>query len=88
MELNIDATFGGQVTCSLKNKVRNLRNLHHSTFESIKIWTLMRSFYPKQKMHELRIYRGGLRQDNEESYQILRGIDLPVQSCHEEFDRF
>ena len=39
-------------------------------------------------MHELRIYRGVLREDNEESYQILRGIDLPVQSCHEEFDRF
>ena len=39
-------------------------------------------------MHELRIYRGVLREDNEESYQILRGIDLPGKSCHEEFDRF
>ena len=27
-------------------------------FESQKIWTLMRSFYPKYKMYELKIYRG------------------------------
>ena len=27
MELNIDVTFDGKVTCSFKNKMRNLANL-------------------------------------------------------------
>ena len=32
----------------------------------LKIGNLMGSFYPKQKMHELKIYRGVIRHDNEE----------------------
>ena len=39
-------------------------------------------------MYELKIYRGVLCHNNEESYQIWRGIDLPVQNWHEEFDKF
>ena len=33
---------------------------------SLKIGTLMGSFYPKQKMHALKIYRGVLCHDNKE----------------------
>ena len=47
MELNIDATFEGKLTCALKNDMRNLANFPQSTFESLKIGTLMGSFYPK-----------------------------------------
>ena len=47
MEPNIDATFGRKVTCSFKNKMRNLANFHRITFEHLKIGSLMRSFYSK-----------------------------------------
>ena len=58
MILNIDAKFEGKVTCTFKNNMRNLANFHQSMFDSLKIWTLMGSFYPKQKTYELKIYRG------------------------------
>ena len=49
MTLNIDATFEGKLTCAFKNDVRNSANFHQRMFESLKIGTLMGSFYPKQK---------------------------------------
>ena len=57
MALNIDAKFGGKMTCAFKNDMRKLANFHQSMFGSLKIGTLMGSFYPKQKMYELKIYR-------------------------------
>ena len=66
MALNIDATFEGKLTCAFKYDIRNLANFHQSTFESLKIGTLMGSFYPKQKMYELKFYRGVLCRENEE----------------------
>ena len=48
----------------------------------------MGSFYPKQKMYELKIYSEDLCQDIEEWYKIWRGINLSVQNWHEEFDEF
>ena len=66
MALNTDAKFEGKITCAFKNDMRNLANFHQSTFESLKIGTLMGSFYPKQKMYEFKIYRGFLCQDIEE----------------------
>ena len=66
MTLNIDATFKGKLTCAFKNDMGNLANFHQSTFESLKMRTLMGSFYPKQKMHELKSYRGVSCHDNEE----------------------
>ena len=87
--LNIDAKYEGKLTCAFKNDIRNLANFHQSMFGSLKIETLMGSFfYPKQKMHELKIYRGVLCHDNEEWCKIWRGIDLSVQNWHEEFDKF
>ena len=66
MALNTDAKFEGKITCAFKNDMRNLANFHQSTFESLKIGTLMGSFYPKQKMYEVKIYRRVLYHDNEE----------------------
>ena len=66
MALNIDATFEGKMTCAFKNDMKNLANFCQSTFESVKIGALMGSIYPKQKMYELKIYRGVLCHDNEE----------------------
>ena len=64
MALNIDATFGGKMTYVFKNDMRNLANFDQSMFESLKIGILMGSFYPKQKMYKLRIYRRVLCHDN------------------------
>ena len=66
MTLNIDATFKGKLTYAFKNDMGNLANFHQSTFESLKMRTLMGSFYPKQKMHELKSYREVSCHDNEE----------------------
>ena len=46
------------------------------TFESVKIGTFMGSFSPKQKMPELKIYRGVMFNETEELWKIWRGIDL------------
>ena len=66
MALKIDATFEGKLTSTFKNDMRNLANFHQTMFESLKIGILMGSFYPKQKIYELKIYRGVLCHDNEE----------------------
>ena len=55
--------------------------------ESLQIGTLMASFCLKLKMYELNIYRGVMCHDNEEWCKNWRGIDLPVQTWHEEFDK-
>ena len=47
MTLNIDATFEEELTCGFKNHMRDLANFHESTFKSLKIGTLIGSFYPK-----------------------------------------
>ena len=66
MALNIDAKFEGKLTSASKYDMRNLANFHKSTFASLKIGTVIGSFYPKQKMCELKIYRGVMCRDNEE----------------------
>ena len=86
--LNIDVTFEGKLTSAFKNDMGNLANFDQSMFGSLKIGTLMGSLYSKYKMYELKIYRGVLRHNNEEWYQIWTGIDLSVQNWHEEFDKF
>ena len=65
MTLECDAKFEEKLTCGLENDMRNLANFHQSMFESLKIGTLMGSFYPKQKMYELKIHRGVLCHDME-----------------------
>ena len=85
MALNADAKFEGKLTWAFKNDVWNLANFQQCTFERLKIGTLMGSFYPKEKMYELKFYRGIMRHDNEEQWKICREIDLSVQNWHEEF---
>ena len=75
-------------TFAFKNGMRNLAKFHQSTFESLKIWTFIGSFYRKNKMYELKIYGGVMCHDNEEWCKIWTGIDWPVQNWHEEFDDF
>ena len=57
MALNIDAKFEGKLTCAFKNDMRNLANFHQSMFDSLKIWTFIGSFYRKQKIYDLKIYK-------------------------------
>ena len=47
MALNIDTKVEGGMTCAFKNDMKNLANCHQNMFESLKIRTLMGSFYPK-----------------------------------------
>ena len=66
MAFKIDTKFEGKLTGASKNGMRNLANFHQSTFESLKIGTFIGSFYRKQKMYELKIYRRVMYHDNEE----------------------
>ena len=83
MVLNINAKFEGKLTCTFKNDVSNLANLHQSMLESLKIGTFMASFCLK-----LKIYRGVMCHDYEEWWKNCRGIDLSVQNWHDELDKF
>ena len=46
----------------------------------------MGSFFSKQKIHELEIYRGVMCLDNEEWCKIWRATDLMFQYLNEKFD--
>ena len=47
MALKTDAKFEGKLICAFKNDMRNLTSFHQSMFRSLKIATLMGSFYSK-----------------------------------------
>ena len=47
MALKIDTKFEEKLTCASKNDMRNLANIHQSTFESSNLGTFIGSFYPK-----------------------------------------
>ena len=57
MALKSHAKFEGKLTGVLENDMRNLANFHQSTLESLKIETFIGSFYPNQRIYELKIYR-------------------------------
>ena len=69
MTLKSDKKFEEKLTCGLENDTKNLANFT-GTLESLRIGTLMGSFYPKKKMYELKIYRGVMYLDNEERCTI------------------
>ena len=56
--------------------------------KSLKIETFIGSFYPKQKMYDLKIYKGVMCYDNEDWCKIGKRIDLSVQNWHEKFEEF
>ena len=66
MTLESDAKFEEKVTCGLENDMRSLANFYQSMFDSLKIGTFVGSYFPKQKMYELKIYWGVVYYDNEE----------------------
>ena len=66
MTLECEEKFDEKLTCGLENDLRNLANVYQNMFESLKIGTLMGSFYPKQKMYELKTYREVAHYDNGE----------------------
>ena len=88
MALKIDTKFEGKLACASKNDLRDLADFHKSTFESLKIGTFIRSFCPKYKIYELKIYRGVMCHDNEQWFKIWTGIDLSIQNWHEEYNEF
>ena len=47
MTLKSHSKFEEKLTCGFENDMRNLANFHQNAFESLKIMTLMGSFYPK-----------------------------------------
>ena len=53
-----------------------------------KIFTLMRSFWAKYILFELKKYRGVFFHETEEGCKIGRGIDLSFQNWHKKFDKF
>ena len=65
MALNIGIKSEGKLTCAFKNDMRNLVNFYQSMFESLKVGTFIGLFYPKQKMYEIKIYRGVMCPENE-----------------------
>ena len=65
MTLKSDAKFEGKLTSGLKKDMR-IWQIFTRALESVKIGTLIRSFCPKQKMYELKIYNGVMCHDNEE----------------------
>ena len=66
MALNIGIKSEGKLTCAFKNDMRNLVNFHQSMFESLKVGTFIGLFYPKQKIYEIKIYRGVMCPENEQ----------------------
>ena len=66
MTLESDAKFEEKVTCGLENDMRSLADFYQSMFDSLKIGTFVGSYFPKQKMYELKIYWGVVYYDNEE----------------------
>ena len=65
MALNIGVKFEGKLTCAFKNEMRNFANFHQTMLESLKIGTLIGSFFPKWKIYELKICRGVMCHENE-----------------------
>ena len=66
MALKVGAKFEEKLACAFKNDIMNLANFPQSMFESLKIGIFIGSFYPKQKMYELKIYREVMCHGNEE----------------------
>ena len=65
MTLKSDAKFEEKLTGGLKRDMR-IWQIFTRALESVKIGTLTRSFCPKQKMYELKIYSGVMCHDSEE----------------------
>ena len=82
--LKNDAKFEEDLNCALKNDMRNLVNFDPAP-ESLNIFTLMGSFWPKYIMFELMKYRGVMRHYTENWFKYWRKNDLRFHKWNEEF---
>ena len=57
------------------------------TVESLKMFTLIGSFWVKYILLELEKYRGVIFHKTEEGYKTWKEIDLSFQNWHEEFEK-
>ena len=64
MTLKSDAKFEEKLTCGLENDMRNLESFYQST-QKCQNWDFDGILLSKQKMYELKIYRGVMCHDNE-----------------------
>ena len=65
MKMKGDAKFEEKLTCGLENDMRNLAKFQQST-QKCQNWDFGEILCPKQKMYEVKIYRGVMCHENEE----------------------
>ena len=68
MTLRSDGKFEEKLTCRLKNDMKNVENFHQST-QKRHNWHFDEILCQKQKMYELKIYRGVMCRENEERFK-------------------
>ena len=85
MALNTDAKLEEKLTCAFKN---DMSNFHKNTFGSLKLGPLFGPFIQSRKYMSIKFTEELCGHDNEEWCKIWRGLQLPVQNWHEEFDKF
>ena len=73
---------------SFQNWHEEFDEFWHEHLKVSKIFILMRSFWAKYILFELKKYRGVIFHETEEGYKIWRGIDLSFKNWHKEFDKF
>ena len=66
MTLKSYVKFEESLTCGLENDMKTSAHFHERPWVCVKIGTLIGSFCPKQKMHELKIQSGVMCNDTEE----------------------
>ena len=66
MALKSDAKFEEKLTCGLENDMSNLENIYQKYFRNSQDQDFDGILLPRQKMDELKIYRGVTYHDNEE----------------------
>ena len=81
MTVKNDAKFEEELTCRFKTDMRNLANFD-STFKSLKICTLMGSFWTEYILFELKKYRGVIFDGSEDWCKIWRKTDLCFPKWH------
>ena len=72
MKLKKDTKFGEE---SFQNWRKEFDKFWPEQSKVSKIFTLIRSFWAKYKLFELKKYRGIIFHETEEGYKIWRGID-------------
>ena len=68
MRMKSDAKFEEKLTCCFEKDMRNVGNFYQST-RKCQNWNFDGILCPKQKMHEVKIYKGVMCHDNEERYK-------------------